>query len=325
MGPADLTQLFDAFGQDADANILVGFDTADDAGVYRISDELAIVQTLDLITPVVDDPFIFGQIAAANSLSDVYAMGGEPMTAMNIVCFDDKNFTMEVLREILEGGRDKMREARCALVGGHTVEDLEMKYGLSVTGRIHPEKIMKNCGAKEGEILITSKAFGIGVLTTAMKAGFASKQRGQKAIETMRLLNDKASKIALKYNASGCTDITGFGLMGHLKEMAQSVTMEIFGSSVPLLEGSMEYAKSGLICGGSYKNRNFLKPFVSVDGIDEDLAMILFDAQTSGGLVFSVNEKEATVVVKELIDAGYEDAAIIGRCIQKEEKTVKAV
>jgi len=325
MGPADLTQLFGTFEHDTDKNILVGFDTSDDAGVYSISEELAIVQTLDLITPVVDDPFTFGQIAAANSLSDVYAMGGEPMTAMNIVCFDNKNFGMDVLREILEGGLDKMREAKCALVGGHTVEDLEMKYGLSVTGKIHPSNIMKNCGAKEGEILISSKAFGIGVLATAMKAGIASQERSKKAIDTMRLLNDKASKIALKYKASGCTDITGFGLVGHLKEMAQNVTMEIFASSVPLLDGSMEYAKMGLICGGSYKNRNFLKPFLSIDGIDEDLAMILFDAQTSGGLVFGVSEKDADAALSELIDEGYEDAAIIGRCIQKEEKTVKVV
>jgi selenide,water dikinase len=325
MGPADLTQLFDSFHNDANDNILVGFDTADDAGVYRISDELAIVQTLDLITPVVDDPFTFGQIAAANSLSDVYAMGGEPMTALNIVCFDNKNLGIEVLREILEGGRDKMREASCALVGGHTVDDLEMKYGLSVTGRIHPSRIMQNCTAKEGEVLVCTKAFGIGVLSTAMKAELTTKEQSKKAINTMKMLNAKGSKIALKFGASACTDITGFGLMGHLKEMAQNVTMEIFSSSVPLLDGSIEYAKMGLICGGSRKNRNFLKPFISHDGIDEDLSMILFDAQTSGGLVFSVNEKDAAVAVRELIDAGYEDAAIIGRCIRKEEKTVKVV
>lgn len=325
MGPADLTQLFDTFSHDKNDKVLVGFDTSDDAGVYQISDELAMVQTLDLITPVVDDPFIFGQIAAANSLSDVYAMGGTPMTAMNIVCFDNVNLGLDVLKEILDGGKDKIKEAGCALVGGHTVEDVQMKYGLSVTGGIHPSKILRNNTAKEGEVLITSKAFGIGVLATAMKAGLASEQSAKKAIETMRQLNDKASKVALKYNASACTDITGFGLMGHLSEMAKGVTMEIFGSSVPLLEGSMEYAKMGLICGGSYKNRNFLKPMLSYDGIDEDLAMIFFDAQTSGGLVFSVNEKDATAAINELIDMGYENAAVIGKCIQKEEKAVKVV
>ncbi|HOI83493.1 MAG TPA: selenide, water dikinase SelD, partial [Campylobacterales bacterium] len=189
------------------------------------------------------------------------------------------------------------KEAGCALVGGHTVEDVQMKYGLSVTGSIHPSKILRNNTAKEGEILITSKAFGIGVLATAMKAGLASEQYAKKAVDTMKQLNDKASKVALKYNASACTDITGFGLMGHLSEMAKGVTMEIFGSSVPLLDGSMEYAKMGLICGGSYKNRNFLKPLLSYDGVDDDLAMILFDAQTSGGLVFSVSEKDATAAV----------------------------
>lgn len=325
MGPADLTQLFDTFSHDKNDKVLVGFDTSDDAGVYQISDELAMVQTLDLITPVVDDPFIFGQIAAANSLSDVYAMGGTPMTAMNIVCFDNVNLGLDVLKEILDGGKDKIKEAGCALVGGHTVEDVQMKYGLSVTGSIHPSKILRNNTAKEGEVLITSKAFGIGVLATAMKAGLTSEESAKKAIETMRQLNDKASKVALKYNASACTDITGFGLMGHLSEMAKGVTMEIFGSSVPLLEGSMEYAKMGLICGGSYKNRNFLKPMLSYDGIDEDLAMIFFDAQTSGGLVFSVNEKDATAAVSELIDMGYENAAVIGKCIQKEEKAVKVV
>lgn len=323
MGPADLTQLFGSFSQDKNENVLVGFDTSDDAGVYKLSDELALVQTLDLITPVVDDPFTFGQIAAANSLSDVYAMGGTPMTAMNIVCFDNVNLELGVLKEILEGGKDKIKEAGCALVGGHTVEDVQMKYGLSVTGSIHPSKILRNNTAKEGEILITSKAFGIGVLATAMKAGLASEQYAKKAVDTMKQLNDKASKVALKYNASACTDITGFGLMGHLSEMAKGVTMEIFGSSVPLLDGSMEYAKMGLICGGSYKNRNFLKPLLSYDGADEDLAMILFDAQTSGGLVFSVSEKDATAAVNQLIDMGYENAAIIGRCIQKEGKAVK--
>lgn len=325
MGPADLTQLFGSFSHDKNENVLVGFDTSDDAGVYKLSDELALVQTLDLITPVVDDPFTFGQIAAANSLSDVYAMGGTPMTAMNIVCFDNVNLELGVLKEILEGGKDKIKEAGCALVGGHTVEDVQMKYGLSVTGSIHPSKILRNNTAKEGEILITSKAFGIGVLATAMKAGLASEQYAKKAVDTMKQLNDKASKVALKYNASACTDITGFGLMGHLSEMAKGVTMEIFGSSVPLLDGSMEYAKMGLICGGSYKNRNFLKPLLSYDGVDDDLAMILFDAQTSGGLVFSVSEKDATAAVNELIDIGYENAAIIGRCIQKEGKAVKVV
>lgn len=325
MGPADLTQLFDTFSHDKNDKVLVGFDTSDDAGVYQISKELAIVQTLDLITPVVDDPFIFGQIAAANSLSDVYAMGGTPMTAMNIVCFDNVNLGLDVLKEILDGGKDKIKEAGCALVGGHTLEDVQMKYGLSVTGSIHPSKILRNNTAKEGEVLITSKAFGIGVLATAMKAGLASEESAKKAIETMRQLNDKASKVALKYNASACTDITGFGLLGHLSEMAKGITIEIFSSSVPLLEGSIEYAKMGLICGGSYKNRNFLKPMLSYNGIDEYLAMIFFDAQTSGGLVFSVNEKDATAVVSELIDMGYENAAVIGKCIQKEEKAVKVV
>ncbi len=325
MGPADLTQLFGSFAHDKNENVLVGFDTSDDAGMYKLSDELALVQTLDLITPVVDDPFTFGQIAAANSLSDVYAMGGTPMSAMNIVCFDNVNLGLDVLKEILDGGKNKMDEAGCALIGGHTVEDVQMKYGLSVTGKIHPTNILRNNTANEGDILISSKAFGIGVLATAMKAGLAGEQAAKKAVDTMKQLNDKASKVALKYKASACTDITGFGLMGHLSEMAKGVTMEIFGSSVPLLEGAMEYAKMGLICGGSYKNRNFLKPLLSYDGIDEDLAMILFDAQTSGGLVFSVDEKYMMDAVKELNDVGYENAAIIGRCIKKEEKAVKVV
>ncbi|MDD3466094.1 MAG: selenide, water dikinase SelD [Campylobacterales bacterium] len=325
MGPADLTQLFGSFSQDKNDSVLVGFDTSDDAGVYKINDDFAMVQTLDLITPVVDDPYTFGQIAAANSLSDVFAMGGEPLTALNIVCFDNVNLNLEILREILDGGNQKIKEAGCALIGGHTVEDVQMKYGLSVTGRINPNRILKNNAAKEGELLISVKAFGIGVLTTAMKAQMAGSGQSKKAIDTMLKLNDKASKIALKYNASACTDITGFGLMGHLSEMAKNITMIIDSSKVPLLDGAMEYAKMGLVCGGSHKNRKFLQPILSYDNIDEDLMMILFDAQTSGGLVFSLDEKNAKDALSQLIDNGYEDAAIIGQCVQKEDVSVKVV
>lgn len=320
MGPADLTQLFSSFSSHDDKNVLVGFDTSDDAGVYRLNDELAIVQTLDLITPIVDDPYVFGQIAAANSLSDLYAMGAKPITALNIVCFDKANLTLEILREIMSGGKNKIDEAGASLLGGHTVEDVEMKYGLSATGTLHPAKILQNSTAQDGDVLIAVKPFGIGVLSTAMKADMCDDSEQKEAIEAMLKLNDKASYIALKYNASACTDITGFGLLGHLSEMSRDVSIEIFSSSIPLLSGSMKYAKMGLICGGSYKNRNFLASKIEMGNIDEELKMILFDAQTSGGLVFAVNERYANEAIKELVDAGYAKSAVIGVCKQKGER-----
>jgi len=320
MGPADLTQLFDSFNTSKDENVLVGFDTSDDAGVYRLSDDTAIVQTLDLITPIVDDPYTFGQIAAANSLSDIYAMGARPITAMNIVCFDKDNLSIEVLREIMAGGKAKIDEAGAALLGGHTVEDVEMKYGLSVTGTVHPSRIMRNNTARIGDVLIATKPFGIGVLSTAMKAQMCSDTEAKEAVECMLRLNDKASEIAIRHNASACTDITGFGLLGHLSEMSKDVTIELHSSSVMLLEGAMKYAQMGLICGGSYRNRNFLMPKIEMGQIDETLQMILFDAQTSGGLVFCVEEKQANAVIKELTDAGYTKSSIIGVCYDKQEK-----
>lgn len=324
MGPGDLTQLFANFSAKKDENTIVGFDTSDDAGVYRISADMAIVQTLDLITPIVDDPFMFGQIAAANSLSDVYAMCAKPITALNIVCFDKTNLTLEILKEIMAGGKSKIDEAGASLLGGHTVEDVEMKYGLSVTGVAHPSKVVRNSSAKEGDVLVASKPFGIGVLSTAMKAGACDDAKTKEALKVMSALNDKAASIALKYDASACTDITGFGLMGHLCEMAQNVSIELFSGDIPLLSGAMEYAKKGLICGGSRKNRRFLAPKIDMGEIDEELKSLLFDAQTSGGLVFAVKESVANKALRELIDAGCEKSAIIGRCIQKEEKSLIA-
>lgn len=325
MGPCDLTELFGLLETSKDENLLVGFDTSDDAGVYKISSDLAMVQTVDIITPVVDDPYIFGQIAAANSISDIYAMGGKPLTALNIVCFDGVNLNTDILKEILQGGKYKMDEAGVSLIGGHTIDDIEMKYGLSVTGIIHPEKILRNSTAQVGDILISTKPFGIGVLTTAMKGQICSKTESDEAIKTMLQLNAKAAGVAMKYRASACTDITGFGLLGHLSEMSRDVTIELFSTEIPLLKGAMNYAKMGLICGGSYKNRQFLTNKIEENSIDADLMMLLFDAQTSGGLVFSVDEKYVNNVLKELVDLGYGSSAVIGVCLQKGSKDIRIV
>ncbi len=323
MGPGDLTQIFDSLESPKNDNLIVGFDTSDDAGVYKMGDTNAIVQTLDLITPIVDDPYTFGQIAAANSISDIYAMGAKPLTAMNIVCYDKVNLSLEILREIMHGGKNKIDESGAVLLGGHTIEDVEMKYGLSVTGTVHPNSVLRNSSAHEGDVIIATKPFGIGVLSTAMKADVCSDRETKEAIDTMLQLNAKAAEVALRHKATACTDITGFGLLGHLSEMSRDITMEIDSNAINLLEGSMKYAKIGYICGGSRRNRQFILPKIEMaETIDEELKMIMFDAQTSGGLVFTVPQSEAENTIRELKDCGYEKSSIIGICHKKGEKSI---
>lgn len=286
----------------SDNNLIVGIETSDDAAVYKLSDDTAIIQTLDFFTPVVDDPYTFGQIAATNSLSDVYAMGGQPKVALNIVCFPNC-LPIDILGEILKGGADKVIEAGAVVVGGHSVEDEEPKYGLSVTGVVHPDKVLKNCGCKEGEVLILTKPLGVGIINTAIKAELASKEAYDKAVRNMTTLNKYAGEIVVKYPISACTDITGFGIMGHAYEMAsgsENVTIRLYKDSVPYIEEAKEYAQMGLVPAGAYNNRGYLDGKYQLVDLEEWLEDMLFDPQTSGGLLVSISKNKASEMLKEL-------------------------
>jgi selenide, water dikinase len=297
-----------------DPNVLVGFDTADDAGVYKISAEQALVQTVDFFTPIVDDPFTFGQIAATNSLSDIYAMGGSPMSALAIVCFPDKG-DLNVLERILAGGLSKMMEAGCAVIGGHSVRDPEIKFGYSVTGSIHPQKVWANAGAKVGDRLIFTKAIGTGVISTAIKKGEARQEWIDAATKSMTTLNASAADVAISggYPIHAATDITGFGLIGHVREMAagSGVSLRINAAAVQVLEGALECVRKGFIPGGLTANRDFAECLVGYDGnIPEEVKTILFDPQTAGGLLLSVAGERSQELVAALQKAGIQAAEI---------------
>lgn len=299
----------------SDPNLIVGLETRDDAGVYKLSDDLAIIQTIDFITPIVDDAYIFGQIAVANSLSDVYAMGGRPLTAMNLVCFPIKTMSISLLRDILRGGLDKMNEAGVTLVGGHSVEDNELKYGLSVTGVVHPQKVLTNAGAKEGDCLVLTKPLGTGILSTALKGGVASEEAMAEAVRQMATLNKVASELMQDVGAHACTDITGFGLLGHACQMAgaSQVGLEIEAAAVPLLPRVVEYARMGLVPGGTFRNKEFCTPMLEPGPALPDFMLnILCDAQTSGGLLISILEKKCQELLEGLHKAGIDRAAVIG-------------
>ena len=303
-----------------DPNLIIGMEGAEDAGVYRLSNELAIVQTVDFFTPIVDDPYQFGQIAVANSLSDVYAKGGRPLTAMNIVCFPVKTMDLSVLREILAGGLDKMREAGVILVGGHSVEDKELKYGLSVTGTIHPSKVIRNTGARIGDKLILTKPLGVGIINTALKGDMVNKTTVDKAIRCMAALNSKASELMQKTVVNACTDVTGFGLLGHACEMIEGtdVCMVINSTAVPYFPEAKELAEMGLVPGGTHRNRDFRTHMVEVsEQVPAYMVDILFDPQTSGGLLISLPAENARELLSALHQEGIDDAAIIGEILDE--------
>lgn len=299
-----------------DARLLVGIDTADDAGIYQLDPTTALIQTVDFFTPIVDDPYLFGQIAAANSLSDVYAMGGRPLTALNIVAFPICSLDSSVLLAILQGGQAKVAEAGAVVVGGHTIEDSEPKFGLSVTGVVHPDKIWTNAGAKVGDRLLLTKPLGTGILSTAARAdmfplGVAA------AEQSMATLNRMAAETASGYTVHACTDITGFGLLGHLYEMAAAsgVRLEIDSKALPLLTEAPEAARMGLVPAGAYANRDYLTT-VTVDGqVPENIRDICYDPQTSGGLLFSLPAAQAELLLVALKQAGVAQAALIGQII----------
>ena len=288
-------------------NLLVGFSTADDAGVYRLSETQALVQTVDFFPPIVDDPYRFGQIAAANALSDVYAMGGVPLTALNIVGFPLGNLPPEILTEILRGGNDKVTEAGAVVVGGHSIKDKELKFGVAVTGLIDPRRIITNAGARPGDVLFLTKAIGTGVITTGIKRSATSDEVAETAIAQMAALNRKASEIMLTVATSAATDITGYGLLGHAREMAEGsgVTICLSTSRIPLLLGALELSARGMHPGGANDNRDFLHGKVLVNGnIDPSLMALLYDPQTSGGLLIAVSEKDANTLRDRLKASG---------------------
>ena len=306
-----------------DANVIVGLDGRDDAGVYRLTDDLAIIQTVDYFTPIVDDPYDFGQIAAANALSDVYAMGGRPVTAMNVVCFPRETMDISVLREILRGGIAKLSEAGASLVGGHSVDDRELKYGLSVMGTVHPDRVITNTGAREGDVLILTKPLGTGIISTAMKSGFAEQEIITLVTRQMATLNRRAAELMADFNVHACTDITGFGLLGHACEMVQGtgVGMEVDSQAVPLLPGVNEYCRQGLVPGGTQRNREFRSNMIEAR-VSDEMVLILFDAQTSGGLLISLPPADGETLVEKMHHEGIKDAAIVGHVVANPEEHI---
>lgn len=309
-----------------DERTLVGVRGNDDAGVYKLTEEIALIQTLDFITPIVDDPYIFGQIAACNSLSDVYAMGGKPLTALNIVGFPTKKFSLNILTEILRGGVDILKKAGVQLLGGHSVEDEELKYGLSVTGTIHPAKIIKNRGLQDGDSIILTKALGTGIIGTAVKADMADDTILIPYINSMRTLNDKASFIMQKYTVHACTDVTGFGLAGHLKEMISDdkVSVSIFSKNLPLLPGVKENALMGLLPAGLYRNREHIGDmFKEKKDISQEYIDVLFDPQTSGGFLIAVPQEEGKNLLNELHKNGLSNSDIIAKVDSSQERKIK--
>ncbi len=303
----------------SDPNLIAGIEHAEDAGVYKLSADLALVQTVDFFTPIVDDPYIFGQIAATNALNDVYAMGGKPITAMNIVCFPIKKMDISILREVLRGGLDKMREAGVLLVGGHSVEDNEIKYGLSVTGLIHPDKVLFNQGARDKDSLILTKPLGTGIVSTALKGRAVSEHLLQKAIASMTELNKKASEMIISEgNIHACTDITGFGFLGHACEMIEggNVGLRINSAAVPVFEGVRQLVETGFVPGGLYRNKDFRIKQVEKEQTCPDWVFdVLFDPQTAGGLLFSLPGKQAHAFVKKMHDSRITNAAVVGEVV----------
>ena len=307
-----------------DENLLVGLDTSDDAAVYKVSDDVAIIQTLDFFTPVVDDPYLFGQIAAANALSDIYAMGGTAKVAMNIVAFPNC-LSPSVLGDIMKGGADKVAESGALLIGGHSIQNDVPLYGLSVTGFVHPEKIQKNYGAKEGDILIITKQVGTGIVSTAAKVDMASKEAEEEAIKVMTTLNRLPKEIMDNYPVHACTDVTGFGLLGHGIEMAEpsEVSFELYADEIPYVTESMSLAEMGMIPEGAYKNKKYFDSKVDLSGVKEVYGDLLFDPQTSGGLLYAVEAKYGEEIIKALKGSSLAtEVAVIGKVVPKKEKLI---
>ena len=304
VGAGVLAKLLDGIRVHQDPNLLVGFDKSDDASVYKITEELALVQTVDFFPPIDDDPYTFGQIAATNALSDVYAMGGEPKLALNIMAIPD-SLPKEAVHALLRGGYDKVYEAGAIITGGHSILDDEPKYGLAVTGFVHPDKLLKNCGAKDTDVLFLTKPLGIGILTTAAKADLVSEETMEYAKRLMTTLNKGARDVMVKYRVHACTDVTGFSLMGHGFEMAQGSDMEleIDTSAIDLMDEAKGFAEMGILPAGMYRNRSFAEEWVDPGDVPLAIQDMLYDPQTSGGLLIAVDREDADAMYEELKSA----------------------
>ena len=301
-----------------DENLLIGYDSKDDAAVYKVSDDVAIVQTLDFFPPMVDDPYIFGQIAATNALSDVFAMGGEVKTALNIVCFPE-DMDLNILGKILQGGAEKVIEAGGTLAGGHSIADDGVKYGLSVTGIVHPDKIYANNRAEAGDVLVLTKKLGVGIICTANRIGEASEESMAEAVASMTMLNKTAAEISRTYRVHACTDITGFGFLGHLHEMLDGKhSCQVFADQMPVMQNVLEYADEFYLTAAAQKNRNHVEQYVQFENIPFAMEEVLFDPQTSGGLLLAVHPADAEVMLLEMQEKGL-PAAIVGKIIEKKE------
>lgn len=325
MGAGTLSRMLSGFETLTDPNLLVGFERSDDASVYRLDDERALVQTVDFFPPVVDDPFVFGQIAAANAFSDVYAMGGEPRLAMNLMCVPE-DMPEHTVREILKGGYHKALEAGVIITGGHTIHGPEPLYGLSVTGFVHPKKFLKNCGAKPGDVLILTKKLGGGILLTGAKGDMVEKETLSALERQMCTLNKKSAQAMTPFSVHACTDVTGFSLMGHALEMAQGsdCSMVLQTTEIPRFQEAIELAEMGFVPAGAYRNRAFAGPYVQAEGVSRAVQDICYDPQTSGGLLIAVPEGEAEALMATL-KASAPAAAIIGAVVTRKEKSLYLV
>jgi selenide,water dikinase len=309
-------------------DLIVGTETSDDAGVFRLRPDLAIVNTVDFFTPIVDDPYTFGQIAAANALSDVYAMGAQPVTALNIVCFPKGTLDLEVLGDIIRGGSERVKAAGAVVLGGHSIIDHELKYGMAVTGLVHPDRVIRNVGAREGDALILTKALGTGIVTTGLKRRKASAASVRAAVASMIALNKTASAAMLGFRVHACSDVTGFGLLGHAYEMASGsqVTFVLDTRTMPLLPGARRLAELGTLTGGCRRNRDYLKDTIAIaPSVRESLAEIALDPQTSGGLLIAVPKDDAGALLRKLHTSGVEAAAIVGYATAQEDVSVRLV
>jgi selenide, water dikinase len=313
LSPGILDSVLRKLPRQTDPHVLIGFDTADDAGVYQLTPDLALVQTVDFFTPIVDDPYTFGEVAATNALSDVYAMGGRPISALSIVGFPNTGRDVDVLERILQGGLAKMQEAGCAVIGGHSIGDDEIKFGYAVTGLVNPARVWANAGAREGDRLILTKRLGTGVISTAIKQQKASNEAETAAIQSMTTLNRQASEIASGFQVHAATDVTGFGLLGHAREMAISskVSLVLDSAQTEFLPGALEYARQGYLPGGLKRNREFIAGCVEfADTVSEDVRSLLFDPQTAGGLLLSTAAQDAARLRDALRQAGVTSAEI---------------
>ncbi len=320
IGQEDLKKALSGLPRTFDPRVLVSSDTCDDAGVFKLSADTALVQSVDVFTPVVDDPYVFGQIAAANSVSDIYAMGGKPLTALSIIAFPIERLSPRIMNKMLQGGIDKLREAGAAVLGGHSIKDKEIKFGFAVTGVVHPRKMTVNSKARPGDVLILTKPIGTGTLSFARQLGRASAAGLEEAERSMTELNRAAAEAMIAAGVTTATDITGFGLAGHLGEIAQQsrVEIEVYGEAIPVFEGVMDCIRDGLISGAVERNREYASAFVKTDkNVPEPLETLLYDPQTSGGLLIAVRKSKASALVKALKKKGVRTAAVIGRVTRK--------